>query len=477
MNKLRLLSTLVLPLLTVPLLNGQALLSNDGAFISVNNGASLSILGDLSVSQSGFIDNADTIYMTGDLYNNSGSGIFTPDTNGTVFFWGDDQEVRGANITEFQNLSLNGSGVKYALIDVDVQHHLALTDRELNMDTSTVFLTNASIESLTESGGFVSSEGNGGLERSMDTSEAYFFTVGTSGNPGVRPVTIKPNSNLPHSYRVRMAAVDPDLEGLDREDRQILLCYVNDNYYHRIFRTNGTDSADITMFFDPTIDGDFNHMPQWKNFPEWRRTDSAIAGNSLGLSTLSLNNWGDFSSPHFALGFVVPEFVDLGADKIIWKFDSTRLQASGGITYLWEPDKFIDCIDCPEPWVFPDTTRTYHVFVENELGCRDRDTINVAVRQRGESDIGVFIPTGISPNGDGKNERWRLYGLEPEWIIEVVVVNRWGDEVFSSTNYTNDWDGSHKGSLLPEATYYYIMKIDIGNNDVFSYDGPITIVY
>jgi gliding motility-associated-like protein len=46
------------------------------------------------------------------------------------------------------------------------------------------------------------------------------------------------------------------------------------------------------------------------------------------------------------------------------------------------------------------------------------------------------------------------------------VVNRWGQEVYSSSNYKNDWDGRHNnGEELPEGTYFYILKHQSINPD------------
>ncbi|MGB0897088.1 MAG: gliding motility-associated C-terminal domain-containing protein [Flavobacteriaceae bacterium] len=70
------------------------------------------------------------------------------------------------------------------------------------------------------------------------------------------------------------------------------------------------------------------------------------------------------------------------------------------------------------------------------------------------------IPKGISPNGDGLNDTWELSNLD---VKQVKIYNRYGTEVYSKENYTNEWDGtSDKGNELPDATYYYVIWF---NND------------
>ncbi|SMD08141.1 DUF7507 domain-containing protein, partial [Pedobacter africanus] len=64
------------------------------------------------------------------------------------------------------------------------------------------------------------------------------------------------------------------------------------------------------------------------------------------------------------------------------------------------------------------------------------------------------IPNIITPNNDGDNDTFKIKGLENYPGTQVLVFNRWGNEVYRSNNYTNDWDGSQ----LNEGTYYYLVN-------------------
>ncbi|WP_316745705.1 gliding motility-associated C-terminal domain-containing protein [Pedobacter gandavensis] len=64
-----------------------------------------------------------------------------------------------------------------------------------------------------------------------------------------------------------------------------------------------------------------------------------------------------------------------------------------------------------------------------------------------------IIPNIITPNGDGSNDTFKVKGLENYPGTQVMIFNRWGNEVFRSDNYTNNWDGSQ----LNEGTYYYLI--------------------
>jgi gliding motility-associated-like protein len=70
-----------------------------------------------------------------------------------------------------------------------------------------------------------------------------------------------------------------------------------------------------------------------------------------------------------------------------------------------------------------------------------------------------FIPKGVSPNGDGKNDAFDLTGLD---VKQLDIFNRYGLQVFSQQHYTTQWHGqTNEGDVLPDGTYYYrILKHD-----------------
>ena len=65
------------------------------------------------------------------------------------------------------------------------------------------------------------------------------------------------------------------------------------------------------------------------------------------------------------------------------------------------------------------------------------------------------IPTLFTPNGDGKNDVFEIRGLQQYAENELVIINRWGNEVYRQKNYQNNW----KGDGLNEGTYYYLLRI------------------
>lgn len=85
-----------------------------------------------------------------------------------------------------------------------------------------------------------------------------------------------------------------------------------------------------------------------------------------------------------------------------------------------------------------------------ELGCND----TLEKRTNYRLVLPIRIPNVITPNGDGKNDYFHIIGLWENSAMQIF--NRWGQEVFQSDNYQNDWQGElDNGSLLSPGTYYY----------------------
>ncbi|WP_460925496.1 T9SS type B sorting domain-containing protein [Pontibacter brevis] len=96
---------------------------------------------------------------------------------------------------------------------------------------------------------------------------------------------------------------------------------------------------------------------------------------------------------------------------------------------------------------------TYTLVVKDSFGCTTEVSFSI------ESAVDIDIPNGFTPNGDGVNDLWaikNLSTLHPN--CRVTVYNRWGSPVFESKGYMQPWDGTYKGKMLPDGTYYCIIE-------------------
>jgi gliding motility-associated-like protein len=80
-----------------------------------------------------------------------------------------------------------------------------------------------------------------------------------------------------------------------------------------------------------------------------------------------------------------------------------------------------------------------------------------------DCNLELIVPNVISPNSDGINDFFEIANLQED--TELIILNRWGNVVFSSTNYQNNWDGKdNSGKELVAGVYTYKFTTDSGNS-------------
>jgi gliding motility-associated-like protein len=120
---------------------------------------------------------------------------------------------------------------------------------------------------------------------------------------------------------------------------------------------------------------------------------------------------------------------------------------------------------------------TYRVCNANCPTLCDEAMVEINIER--DTTIETTVANGITPNGDGMNDQliFDELLLNPDKYPDnsLIVFNRWGDIVYESQPYNNDWAGTNgDGSELPDGTYYYILRLEIGSGNIIR--GDITII-
>jgi gliding motility-associated-like protein len=117
----------------------------------------------------------------------------------------------------------------------------------------------------------------------------------------------------------------------------------------------------------------------------------------------------------------------------------------------------------------------FNAIVIDKNGCRDTIQVEMVASNTDPELCGLAVPSGFSPNGDGQNDLFYIKGLEGYPDNELTIFNRWGETVFTATNYKNDWTGkptrntiiNTADGLVPNDTYYYVL-VTKANNKTYS---------
>ncbi len=73
--------------------------------------------------------------------------------------------------------------------------------------------------------------------------------------------------------------------------------------------------------------------------------------------------------------------------------------------------------------------------------------------------VGDFeISNMVTPNDDGQNDTWKINNYPYIAGCTVTVYNRWGQPVYTTNDYHNEWAGTKDGELLPDGVYFYSIK-------------------
>lgn len=172
-------------------------------------------------------------------------------------------------------------------------------------------------------------------------------------------------------------------------------------------------------------------------------------------------------SPNAAFFYNTSNGLNVGAE---FNFIDTSLYAA---SWYWELGNGETSSDQnPTTVYFANGDYDVTLYATGPLGCIDSTTQTISINTV-TNEINQLIPNAISPNGDGKNDVWKLEFIpfsNPE--AEVVIVNRWGQTIFNSVGYNEPWDGTYNGDLVPEGNYYYIIKI----SDQEIYEGALLVL-
>jgi gliding motility-associated-like protein len=92
------------------------------------------------------------------------------------------------------------------------------------------------------------------------------------------------------------------------------------------------------------------------------------------------------------------------------------------------------------------------------------------------TDDAIFIPNTFTPNGDQKNDVFRIRSYGMSHISLFRVYNRWGELIFETNNINEGWDGTWKGELCFPAVYVYYVEGVCSDGTKLLKHGNVTLV-
>ncbi len=146
-------------------------------------------------------------------------------------------------------------------------------------------------------------------------------------------------------------------------------------------------------------------------------------------------------------------------------------------TYQWTPNIGLSCYTCPNPVVESYNSIDYTVVVTTSINGNDCSAqTNLPVTVIPNYDI--FIPNTFTPNGDGNNDLFRIFGNLPALkFLAIEIYDRIGEKVFESNDLAFTWDGSYRDKPAQPGVFVYTLRLGfIDNHSEKIYKGTLTLL-
>ena len=121
-------------------------------------------------------------------------------------------------------------------------------------------------------------------------------------------------------------------------------------------------------------------------------------------------------------------------------------------SYSWTPNNSIDNSNVFDPIFYGDNQVNYNIRITDRYGCIFTDTLKVFIFTKAD----FYVPKAFTPNGDRLNDKLRPLLVGISKMNYFKIYNRWGIEIFKSSDPLKGWDGKYKGELQSMETYTWV---------------------
>ena len=174
---------------------------------------------------------------------------------------------------------------------------------------------------------------------------------------------------------------------------------------------------------------------------------------------------------------VLPEVIAFaGRDTSVVIGQPLQLNASGGLTYNWNPGTGLSSTSIANPiarYTTGSNQIRYRMITRDAANCADTAYLTVRVFQTAPS---IFVPTAFTPNSDGKNDVIRPIMAGIKELKHFLIFNRWGQLVYETKQEGDAWDGKVNGQLQGTHVFVWtVSAIDYLDQPYFA-KGLITLI-
>jgi gliding motility-associated-like protein len=136
----------------------------------------------------------------------------------------------------------------------------------------------------------------------------------------------------------------------------------------------------------------------------------------------------------------------------------------GFVSYTWSPSFGLNDATIQNPIAILDKDFAYELIGTTADGCLAKDSIKIKISFKSE----IYVPTGFTPNGDGRNDvlRPKLIGIKA--LKYFSVYNRYGELIYKTATENQGWDGTIKGKVQNTGSFVWMAEaVDYLGKSIF----------
>ncbi len=290
----------------------------------------------------------------------------------------------------------------------------------------------------------------------------------SGGNTGM------PTVDIAKSTKYTLKLTHPDL-----------LCIAENDITFKIFKFDAKLNEPDVFCLNQTSQPSITVLPNIDYIYEWSPKNLIVSGGNTAMPIFSVkgNDKIAVKVTHPTLGCVLRDSFVINTTELTL---DVAAQPNGDIPKGQIVE--VSIVDPKQGWKYNwsnefigikqsikvDEDITFTITATDQNGCTGTTEIALKIRLP-QCEKDVFIPTAFSPNDDGVND---VLMVKSNYIteMELIIYNRWGQEVFSSKTQKDGWDGRLRGEELSPDVYAYWLKAKCGVNDEIIKKGNISLI-
>lgn len=309
---------------------------------------------------------------------------------------------------------------------------------------------------------------------------AFFWSMpsGSSGNIVSGALTAKPLVDAPGTYTLRVT--DPT-NGCTSTDQTTVTEATPPSFVPTVWQPDCLDPTGAVDFgavtggkapFRYSVDGGQTY-----------RNSPAFDNLKIGTYYLQVQDaYGCEANGTVDLQLPFTPTVKLPASTLIELGDSVLLvpelnqSFTDIVKWQWSPNEWLDCTDCPTPEAKPQRRMVYSLKITDKNGCTATAQTEIRVSRRRN----LYAPNIFSPNNDGFNDRFMLFGKGALEVRELAIFDRWGNQLYFDehlplNDQTKGWDGTFRGQPMNPAVFVWRAVVVFVDGEVETYFGDVTV--